>query len=70
MKALWCSLIILGRKRFSLFAITLDANLEMTLLKLIGLYCVIFVGGFYFRDKDNMSFIKFLGDDSKNQVLL
>ena len=58
-KALWCSLIILGKKHFSLFVITLEANLERTLLKLMGLYYVIFVGIFYFRDKDNISFFKF-----------
>ena len=44
MKALWCSLIIFGRNLLSLFAMTFEASLEMTLFKLMGLYCVILVG--------------------------
>ena len=36
------------KERFSLFARTLEASLEMTLLKLMGLYWVIFVGFFTF----------------------
>ena len=44
MKALWCSLTIFGRNLLSLFAMNFEASLEMTLLKLMGLYCVIFVG--------------------------
>ena len=47
-KALWFSLIISRRKHLSLLAITLEASLEMTLLSLMGLYCVIFVGFFTF----------------------
>ena len=46
--ALWFSLMISGRKRLSLFVITLEANLEMTLLRLMGLYSVILVGFFTF----------------------
>ena len=38
MKALWFSLTILGRKRFSRLAMTLEVSLEITLQRLIGLY--------------------------------
>lgn len=48
MKALWFSLIMLGRKRLSLFAKTFVASLEIIMLRLIGLYCVILVGFFIF----------------------
>lgn len=42
-KALWLSLIICGKRGFSL-AITFEASLETTLLRIMGLYCVILVG--------------------------
>ena len=45
------SLIMLGKKRFNLFAKTLGASLEMTLLRLMGRYCVILVGFFIFRTR-------------------
>lgn len=48
MKALWFSLIMLGRKRLSLFAKTFVASLEIIMLRLIGLYYVILVGFFIF----------------------
>lgn len=35
---------IVGRKLFSLLAMTLEVSLEITLHRLIGLYWVIFVG--------------------------
>ena len=48
-----------GNKRFNLFARTLKANLETTLLRLIGLNWVIFMGVFNFRYEHHMSFIEF-----------
>ena len=43
-KALWLSLMICGKKVFSLLARTFEASLETTLLRVMGLYYVILVG--------------------------